>query len=194
MTSNRVLPTRGRTPVVMSRVSTSLRLSSLRLLRRLQRYRFQDRWLVPGDVRAVASAMQSPKEIMRWWPCFRQVDVECAGGRDGLGSEFTARIKGIMPYVLQLAFRVDEVHFPHGFHADVSGDLVGRGGGRLTQVGDDVQIDFELDVRIVRPSLRVLYALAHPLGYVQHGGVMRKGEQGLRQSLASGRPWLAEAA
>ncbi len=160
---------------------------------RLWRYRFHDRWLVEGDVHTVARAMRRPQDIPRWWPCFRHVAIECSGGEDGRDCEFEARIKGRMPYVLRLAFQIDEVSFPHRYHTEVRGDLEGQGSGRLTQRGNQVQIDFRLDVRIIRKSLRLLYALAHPLGFWQHNGVMQNGEAGLRRRLAAGASIAAGA-
>jgi len=153
------------------------------VLDRLRHYRFCDRWHVSGNIETVAAAMRRPEHIPHWWSCFRHVDIENVGTHHGQDYEFVARIKGIMPYVLKLTLHIDDVDFPHKFHTFVSGDLIGSGSGRLMQVGNRVQIDFQLDVRVVRRSLRLMYSFLYPLGFVQHSWVMRTGERGLRKQM-----------
>src|SRR6185436_12233449 len=120
-----------------------------------------------------------------WWPQLAGVTVSGMGNGDGVGRRFATRASGFLPYELAIDFCIVRVKFPEEFRVELKGDLNGHGGGRLSQNGPDVAIDFDLTVRVTRPLLHVLSIVARPALYAQHRWVMRQGELGLRKTIES---------
>lgn len=156
-----------------------------RLLKTQATYEFQDSWLVSGVRADVADLLSRPDRIAEWWPQFLGVQVREAGTQEGLGRQFSSRVKGFLPYELGLQFLVDTVHFPEEFTVRIAGDFVGSGGGRLTQVGTQVRIEFDMQIEICRPSLRWLSMFLRPLMSLQHRLTMLAGEAALKRHLQS---------
>ena len=138
---------------------------------------FLDCWCVAGSIDEVAPLIFDTPNISRWWPQAAQVSVSDTGDMDGRNRIGNSRLKGFLPYELDVAFRVVEVRYPHSFRLELYGDLQGVGGGELREVGAMTKLDWHLSVRVRRPILRVLAFLARPLLHMQHNWVMRQGEQ-----------------
>jgi hypothetical protein len=149
-------------------------------------YDFKDHWRVAGSIAEVAELLLRPEHVAEWWPHFLGVELRESGQADGLGRLFSSRIKGFLPYTLNLQFFVDAVQFPEAFAVRIEGDFLGVGGGRLTQIGDQVQIEFEMNIEIRRPPLRWLSLFLRPLMSLQHRVTMLAGEAALRRRLQAG--------
>ena len=155
---------------------------SLRFLR--GDYAFRDTWRAVGSVDQVASLLLDTQALSDWWPQLFAVRICETGGRDGASRAFNARVRGFMPYVLTLDFRVVEIDFPRRFAVELGGDLCGDGGGALRQEGHETVIEFDLRVQVARPLLQFFSLVARPLLHAQHRWVMGQGERGLVRALA----------
>lgn len=150
-------------------------------------YTFRDRWSVGADIERVSELFLDTTMIPRWWPQLSNVSVVHGGDRLGHRRAFRSRVKGFLPYELEVGFRIVEVQFPWRFQVELTGDLQGSGGGSLEQIGNETSIDLHLTIRVERPLLQVLSFLVRPLLRAQHNWVMRQGELGLRRLLAEDR-------
>lgn len=158
-------------------------------------YAFRDEWRVAGSVERVSELFLDTARIPCWWPQLFGVRMLTDGDHVGQQRAFRSRVKGFLPYELEVGFRIVEVQFPWRFRVELLGDLQGSGGGDLRQVGDETSIDLHLTIRVARPLLQVLSFLVRPLLRAQHAWVMRQGELGLRRALAgAGRTTGSSAA
>jgi hypothetical protein len=148
-------------------------------------FSFRDRWRVDGRIEDVAETLLNTDAISSGWPQLAGVKINGAGHDDGTGRKFAARASGFLPYELAIDFRVVRVRFPEEFVVELKGDLCGHGGGRLSQDGKYVAIDFDLTVRIARPMLHLLSLVVRPALCAQHRWVMQQGELGLRKTMES---------
>src|SRR5262245_53927402 len=147
----------------------------------------RDRWRAVATVEEVAQLLFDTANISRWWPQAAGIRLEDQGddvGRDRTGS---SRLKGFLPYELNVAFRVVEACYPTSFRLELVGDLHGCGGAEIRQVGAETTIDMDLTIHVRRPVLQVLALLSRPLLHLQHAWVMRQGERGLHRELVKVR-------
>ncbi len=147
-------------------------------------YSFTDHWRAEGTIEQISNVLLDTGALSRWWPQLMAVDVLEWGGARGEQRTFRSRLKGFLPYQLQVGFQVEMVQFPHQFAVQLLGDLQGQGGGRLRQEGREVAIELYLTISATRPLLRVLSYLMRPLLEAQHNWVMRQGQQGLCREIA----------
>ena len=148
-------------------------------------YRFINRWRLPGRIEEVADVIGDPDDYGRWWPCaWLEYKGMTRGDAEGVGGEFRYKVKGWMPYSLNLRFKVVDVRRPHGFTVTATGDLVGQGIWTLTQDGDRVDVSYEWRVRAEQPLIRRLSRLLKPLFRSNHFWVMRNGARSLQLELA----------
>jgi hypothetical protein len=149
-----------------------------------RRYSFRDRWRATGKLEQVAELLLDTTSLSSWWPQLGGVRLDEAGEENGARRAFRSRVRGFLPYELDLDFRIVDVEFPGRFAIELHGDLRGKGGGTLQQVGDHVVVDFELTLSVARPLLTLLSLIVRPLLAAQHRWVMRQGEQGLLSELS----------
>ena len=139
-------------------------------------YAFVNRWRLPATIEEVADILDEPSGFGRWWPAawldYRLVD---AGGADGIGRRFRYRVKGWLPYSLNLEFTIASINSPYGFEVDAIGDLVGHGRWTLAQQGPKASVAYEWRVRAEYPLVRVLSPLFKPVFRSNHFWVMRQG-------------------
>lgn len=149
-----------------------------------RRFTFRDSWRAVGTIEQAAALFLDTTALSRWWPQLMGVRLEATGGSDGAQRTFRSRVRGFLPYELDLDFRVVDVEFPRRFAVELTGDLQGQGGGVLRQEGPEVAIDFDLTLTVARPLLRVLSFIGRPLLAAQHRWVMLQGERGLTSELS----------
>jgi hypothetical protein len=151
-------------------------------------YRFVNRWRLTGDVQSVSDIIGDPRGYQRWWPS-AWLDYERIedGDERGVGDVFRYKVKGWMPYTLNLTFHVTDVRSPNGYTVDATGDLVGQGIWTISQDGPKVEVTYEWRVRAERAFIRSLSSLLKPLFRSNHFWVMRHGARSLTLELARRR-------
>lgn len=147
-------------------------------------YHFLTRWRVKSTVEEVASILDNPMDLPRWWPDVylevREVEPAQAGRR----ALIALHTKGRLPYTLRWTLRVTESQYPHGFTLQARGDLEGRGTWKFEQDGDFVRITYDWHVQAGKPLLRYLSFLLKPLFAANHRWAMARGEESLQRELA----------
>jgi len=139
-------------------------------------YRFVNRWRVPGEICEIADILQQPQEFGRWWPAAWLDYTPIANGdANNIGARFGYRVKGWLPYSLNLVFTVTEREAPGRFVVSCTGDLVGTGVWTLRQDGRMVDVEYDWRVRPERPLIRRLSPLVKPIFRSNHFWVMRNG-------------------
>ena len=169
-------------------------------------YHFVNRWRLRATIDEVAELIQHPEEFRNWWPS-AWLDYELlsdpddpgafAEGSDpaaccSVGRTFRYRVKGWLPYSLNLTFRVVERRPPHSFVVASTGDLVGEGRWTLEQQGPKVQVTYEWRVYAERPLLRRLSSVLKPVFRSNHFWVMRQGAHSMMLELLRRRARTAE--
>jgi hypothetical protein len=128
-------------------------------------YRFVNKGRVPGTIEEVADIIQHPSEFRRGWPAawldYRL--LEKGDPKTGVGRRFSYRVKGWLPYSLNLTFTITERDPPHLFVVRAEGDLVGEGRWTLVQDGDRVDVTYDWRVRAARPLIRRLSPFVKPI-------------------------------
>ncbi len=148
-------------------------------------YRFRSQWRVPGHREEVYDLLSDAEDLVRWWPSvYLRVTTLRPGRGDGLGREVELDTRGWLPYRLRWSFRVTEVNRPQGFALEAWGDFVGRGRWSFVQVGPEVDIVYDWEIRAEKPLLRRLSWLLKPLFSANHRWAMAQGERSLRSELA----------
>lgn len=151
-------------------------------------YRFINRWRLIGDVQSVSEIVGDPKGYQHWWPSawldYQEIQP---GDERGVGGIFRYKVKGWMPYTLDLTFQVTDVQTPNGYTVDATGDLVGQGIWTIIQDGPRVEVTYEWRIRAERAFIRRLSGLLKPLFRSNHFWVMRKGARSLSLELARRR-------
>jgi Polyketide cyclase / dehydrase and lipid transport len=148
-------------------------------------YWFVNRFKVEGTAEEVCDLISHPEDYRRWWPAnwLRYEEVE-PGAPNGLGRVFRYRIKGWLPYTLNLTFRVTDVDAPHRLSVVADGDLVGTGTWTFEQDGPNVIVTYEWRVRAAPWYIRRFSRLFKPVFRSNHFWSMRMGAKSLRLELA----------
>ena len=156
-------------------------------------YRFVNTWRLRGSVEDVADIIDEPVNYQHWWPC-AWLDYEgiSHGDKQEVGGVFRYKVKGWMPYTLNLTFKVVDVRAPYGYTVEATGDLVGRGTWTISQEGELVLIKYEWRVRGDRWFIRRLSRPLKPLFRSNHFWVMRNGARSLQLELARRRATTRE--
>lgn len=156
-------------------------------------YQFVNTWRLRGDIHAVADIIDEPMNYQHWWPC-AWLDYEgiSHGDRQEVGGVFKYKVKGWMPYTLNLTFKVVDVRAPYGYTVEATGDLVGRGTWTISEDGPFVVLRYEWRVRAERAFIRRLSGLLKPLFRSNHFWVMRNGARSLQLELARRRATTPE--
>ena len=156
-------------------------------------YRFVDRWRMPATVEEVSEILMEPEALGQWWPAaWLDYESVAPGDVQGLGRVFRYRVKGWLPYSLNLEFTTVEIRRPHGFSVDATGDLVGHGRWTLEQQGPKVEVTYEWRVRADYPLIRFLSPVFKPIFRSNHFWVMRQGGRSMFLEVLRRRATTAE--
>jgi hypothetical protein len=150
-------------------------------------YSFTTNWRLRADIREVATVLADAPGLVRWWPSvYLEVHELEAGQPDGVGKVIELYTKGWLPYTLRWSFRVTEVR-PNGFALEAWGDFVGGGNWTFTQIGPDVEIRYDWNIRADKPLLRDFSFLMKPIFSANHHWAMEMGRRSLELELARRR-------
>ncbi len=148
-------------------------------------YELVSRWRVPGPIGRAYDVLSDGEAMPRWWPqAYRRVREIAPGAADGVGRVLEITTRGALPYELTWRLELLETERPRLIRVRASGELAGFGEWQLAEAGNDVALTYTWRVRAEKPMLRRLEFLLKPLFALNHGWVMRKGEEGMRRELA----------
>ena len=139
-------------------------------------YHFVNRWRLPATIEEVSAILRDPEALQRWWrAAWLDYEPVAPGDERGVGQVFRYRVKGWLPYSLNLEFTTVESNPPATYSVDATGDLVGHGRWTLVQDGPKADITYEWRVRAEYPLIRYLSPLVKPIFRSNHFWVMRQG-------------------
>lgn len=143
-------------------------------------YEFRTAWRLPAaKPDRVFSVLQDVETYPQWWPMIR------AARRisDSVGE---LRVRSRLPYDLVFAMSSSVEDSASGvLRADLSGDLEGWSQWTVASEGSGTVATFDQQVVVRRTLVRRAGLFARPLLKYNHAAMMRGGERGLKQFLAT---------
>ncbi|MFD0257619.1 SRPBCC family protein [Kitasatospora indigofera] len=145
----------------------------------LSTYRLSSAWQFDSPPGPVLTVLTDVAGYPRWWPQVRTVRRTAADAGELV-------VRSLLPYRLVFtvhAARQDEA--AGVLEARMTGDLVGWSRWTVTAQPLGTQVLFEEEARLGKPLLRLLAVPARPVFLANHAAMMRGGERGLRDHLAT---------
>jgi len=149
------------------------------------RYHFRSRWSLDGSIDHVAGVLMDSSSLPHWWPQFLGAEILEPGDPRALGRVFRVVTKGWLPYKLRFQLQVMEVNYPYSFRVESTGDFHGVGIGRLRQHLGIVIVEWDWQVTVRKPLLKLGSPLMKRLFETNHYWLMRRGERHLQHLLVS---------
>jgi hypothetical protein len=145
-------------------------------------YTFSASWETAAPRDAVAEVLLDLEHYVDWWPQVRA--VASLGPDDAL-----VVCRSVLPYDLELHLHA-ESRDPGLLRVGLDGPIRGFAAWRLTRTDGGTRLDFEQQVRAVRPAFVWASYAARPVLSWNHHRMMRGAQEGLRGLFgpASSRP------
>jgi hypothetical protein len=142
-------------------------------------YRFDNTWRLPAPRERVYAVLADVERYVLWWPQVREIHrIDEDSGR--------VWIRSLLPYTLELVLERSVQDEARGvLKVDVTGDLHGWCAWQFSADGAGTRADFSQEVEVTVPTLRRAPFAVRPLLRGNHAHMMRSGERGLREHLAS---------
>lgn len=140
-------------------------------------YRFRTRWTLAASPTAVYDALEQAEDYPSWWPQVREVDrIDDTSG--------TIRIRSLLPYDLKFTAREVRRDPAAGIlEIAMTGDLDGWARWTLTTAGTGTLAQYDQEVDVTKPLMRLLAVPGRPLFRANHALMMRAGRRGLAAHL-----------
>jgi hypothetical protein len=139
-------------------------------------YSFRGSWTVPFPLRRVHALLLDLERYPEWWPQVRA--VASLGEDDAL-----VVCRSALPYSLDLVLHAERREATH-LETTLTGDLEGRVGWYLADLGSETRMDFQQDVQVNGRWLRLASGIARPLLAWNHRRMMKGCLDGLHARLA----------
>ncbi len=146
-------------------------------------YTFHEQWTVPVPPQAAWKLIANLETYPRWWKEF--LSVTRLNEVKGVGARFAVYVKSALPYHMRFTLESIRYDEPETSEVLVSGDLNGTMRWTLEPTGQGTRMIFEEEVYTGKPVLNVLAPVGRPAFAWNHRIMMKHGEQGLRNALAS---------
>jgi hypothetical protein len=147
-------------------------------------YSFVTRWRFKAALDKVWTALDQAERYSDWWPATVEYR-DLTPGVHGVGSRAERVVKGRLPYSLRYTTTVTRYEPPREVAYDAIGELIGVGRFALQENGEGTDVAFYWDVQTSGFWMNVLAPVLKPLFAWNHNWVMKQGERGLAQKLAS---------
>jgi uncharacterized protein YndB with AHSA1/START domain len=147
-------------------------------------YSFVTTWRFSAPVEAVWEAIFDSERWPLWWNGLEQVIELVPGDANRVGCVRRFTWKGRLPFRLVVDMRVIRVEPPTTLESIASGALEGRGLWSLARSAQGTTVRYDWQVRTTKRWMNLVAPLARPLFTWNHDVVMRRGEAGLRRTLA----------
>jgi hypothetical protein len=164
-------------------------------------YKFRYRWVIQGDIDTVFRYVTDARTFHEWFPVFKTVTPDDPTGPVRVGSHVTARVKALLPYVLDWDITVSRHEPPYLSETAVKLSLNGRFGMtgyvryRFEQLTlDTVVVYNEQELAADEPLPGILHPLAQAAFAFNHDYAMggaRRPLQAVVSRAAGGRSLAA---
>ena len=151
-------------------------------------YRLRHEWLIEGPIETVFHYVTDARTFLDWFPVFKAVSADDAVGQLHVGSHATARVKALLPYVLDWDITVVR-HEPPWFQevaviVSLNGRFPLRGYIRYSfeQQGASnvVKVYNEQELAAEKPLPRLLHPFAQAAFAFNHDWAMRQAQAPLQ--------------
>jgi hypothetical protein len=157
-------------------------------------YRLSHEWRVEGPIETVFYYVTDARTFFDWFPVFKEVTADEAVGSVHVGSHATARVKALLPYLLDWDITVVR-HEPPFFQetaveVSLSGRFRLRGYIRYSfeqRPSNMVVVRNHQELAAERPLPRLVHPLAQAAFAFNHGYAMRGAQQPL-QAIVRAKP------
>lgn len=157
-------------------------------MRRLEDvYQFGYRWRIAGPIDVVYDYVSDARTFLDWFPVFKEVHADEPVGPLHVGSHCVARVKALLPYVLDWDITVSRHEPPNLIETSVRLSLNGRFGMHgfvryrfEPRPGNIVLVTNEQEIAADKPLPRRVHALAQFAFGVNHDWAMRQAQPSLQ--------------
>ncbi len=157
-------------------------------------YRLSHQWHIEGPIESVFHYVTDARTFSDWFPVFKEVTVDEPVGQIHVGSHATARVKALLPYLLDWDITVVR-HEPPLFQetaveVSLSGRFRLRGYIRYSfeeQRSNIVVVRNDQELAAENPLPRLVHPLAQAAFAINHGYAMREA-QGPLQAIVRAKP------
>jgi len=157
-------------------------------------YRLRHEWRVEGPIETVFAFVTDARTFLDWFPVFKEVAADEPVGRLHVGSHATARVKALLPYVLDWDITVVR-HEPPVFQetaveVSLSGRFRMRGYIRYSfeeRRSNMVVVRNEQELAAENPLPRLVHPLAQVAFAFNHRYAMRQAQRPL-QAIVQAKP------
>ncbi len=153
----------------------------------MARYHFVDHWTIKAPVDQVFDHISDPRTYPQWWPVYPKVEVTPADQSPNGRDQTKLVVQSALGYRLKLEVETVESNPPYYLKTVSRGNLEGTGEWQLEQQGDTTHATFTWIVETKHPLLNLIEPLAKRLFEWSHNDASRKGHQGLKKLLETGR-------
>ncbi len=150
-------------------------------------FRFEESWELPGARAADVYDVLSRGELLpRWWKgVYLEAEKLTPGDAPKVGDRIRAKARGFLPYELNFIVEAVELEPSRKVVVKTIGDFDGLWSAALTQANSGVHVDLIWQVTVLRPILKLLAPLLKPAFAWNHRWTTPRGEQGLREYMAT---------
>lgn len=157
------------------------------------RYRFQERWTIPGHgPQEVYEVLYNATLLPHWWSSVYLEAVPLANyARPVVGAKVRARARGFLPYTLRFVLEALTLEAGRRIEVRATGDFEGIWRAELIEDGDGTRVEIDWTVEVDKPLIRWLSPLLKPLFAWNHRWTTPRGERGLIAFLTRKRQLLS---
>ena len=147
---------------------------------RMNEYRVVTTWRLRAEPWEALALLAEPTTWPAWWPAafLEVVELERPAGTR-IGRRVAVHSKGWLPHSFQLQATITNQPDDEHWVLSVDGDFEGQCVCGLHRVGEEVEVVFDWQPRVVKPFVRYLSWVLKPIFVANHKWVMRRGRVGL---------------
>src|SRR5262245_9881440 len=161
-------------------------------------YKLSYTWVIEGPIETVFGYVTDARTFLNWFPVFKAVHPDNASGRLRVGSHVTARVKALLPYMLDWDITVSAHEPPVLSETSVKLSLNGRFGMhgyvryRFEQrPGNQVVVYNEQELAADNPLPGILHPVAQAAFWLNHDYAMRQAQAPLQAIVRRSAPTRA---
>lgn len=150
-------------------------------------FRFEERWDIPGaSVDEVYDVLSHAELLPLWWKgVYLEAERLTGSGEPKVGDRIRARVRGFLPYKIELVVEAVELTPGRRIVTKTFGDLDGRWSATLSPRDSGAHVDLVWEVTVLQPFMILLAPLLRPVFAWNHRWTTPRGEKGLREFLAA---------
>jgi len=147
-------------------------------------YTFVTIWTIPALIERVWAELMAPEQWPDWWRGVERVETLRPGDAEGVGAVRRYTWRSRLPYRLSFALETTRVEPCHLIEGRASGELEGRGLWQLSAADAGTRVQYDWQVAVTKPWMKILEPVARPVFEWNHNVVMEWGRLGLTRRVS----------